>query len=265
MSAIMRKAAHAMYVLAARNRLVNRGPSRRAFEAAYFFYKRYFEAGSPKRLAPFIVEGSTVIDAGANIGFFTLPFAQMVGPRGRVIALEPEPTNFRRLAARVQATALANRVTLLRAAAAERSGRELLAINPDHPGDHKIASDRSDGGVEVEAHALDDLVAAHPGPPVSLIKIDVQGAESRVLEGATGLLRTDGPALFVEVDPVAGSKMGCPVDRLLAWLEALGYQGYIWSGREYARKLSAREIEKRATAAGYLDILFRCERSVPTG
>lgn len=77
--------------------------------------------------------------------------------------------------------------------AAEASGTLRLKINPHHPGDHKIG----DEGVPVAAHALDDLMAARGWPPVSLIEIDVEGAEERVLDGARLTIERSAPALYL--------------------------------------------------------------------
>jgi len=241
--------------IAARGLLAG-GPGRRLFEAAYFGYKRHFEAGSPRRLQPHVSAGSTVIDVGANIGFYAVPFARWVGPQGRLIALEPEAANHRRLTARIAAAGLAGRALLLEAAAAERSGRLRLAINPDHPGDHKLAPDGADGGVEIAAHALDDLMAAHPGPPVSLVKIDVQGAELRVIKGALQLIERDRPALLVEIDPAARDQTGVPAaTQLLALLAERGYDFLPWTRGGAGECQAAEAIVAAAKAAGYLDVL----------
>jgi len=249
--------------IAARGLLAG-GPGRRLFEAAYFGYKRHFEAGSPKRLEHVIAEGSTVIDVGANIGFYAVPFARRVGPQGRVIAFEPERANHRRLTARIAAAGLADRALLFEAAAAERSGRLRLAVNPDHPGDHKLAPDGAEGGVEIAAHALDDLLAAHPGPPVSLVKIDVQGAELRVIRGARDLIGRDRPALFVEIDPDALASMGDSVEALIAMMDRLGYVGRVWTRHGQGAVLDAGNCT--AIGNSYVDALFvPADTSSPTG
>lgn len=234
--------------------LLARGPGRRLFEAAYFGYKRHFEAGPPRRLRPYVLAGSTVIDVGANIGFYTVPFARWVGPQGRVIAIEPEGANHRRLTERLAAAGFSERALLLEAAAAEKSGRLRLAINPDHPGDHRLAPEDAADAVMIEAHALDELMAAHPGPPVSLIKIDVQGAELRVIKGALDLIGRDRPALLVEIDPGALAAMGDTVEALITMLDGLGYVGRVWTRRGPGAVLDARS---RATIGNdYVDALF---------
>jgi hypothetical protein len=65
----------------------------RVFLVLYAGYKRHFEAGPIERLQEFIPPGSLVIDVGANVGFFSLRFAQWVGLGGEVIAIEPEARN----------------------------------------------------------------------------------------------------------------------------------------------------------------------------
>jgi FkbM family methyltransferase len=236
--------------------LLARGPGRRLFEAAYFGYKRCFEAGPIRALRAHVPAGTTAIDVGANIGFFTMPFAEWVGPRGRVIALEPESVNYRRLTTRIAAARLTDRVLAFNAAAAETSGPMRLTINPHHPGDHKLAPAGAEDGAAIEAHALDDLIAAHPGPRVSLIKIDVQGAELRVIKGALGLIESHRPALLVEIDPTAADEAGtAAAPALLALLAGRGYVFMAWTRRGPGEPLSPEAVVKRAEAAGYLDIL----------
>jgi FkbM family methyltransferase len=95
--------------------------------------------------------------------------------------------------------------------AADRTGTLSFAINPDHPGDHRIAV----AGVEVAANTLDHLLSGKNWPTVSFIMIDVQGAELAVLKGARTLLRRCKPVLYVEVDPDALNNQGASVEQLL--------------------------------------------------
>ena len=251
----------AAYRAAATSGLLNRGPGRRAVEAAYLGYKRLFEAGPPDRLRPHVPAGSTVIDVGANIGFYALPFARWVGPEGRLIALEPEAANHRRLVARMTAAGLADRALLFEAAAADRSGRLRLAVNPHHPGDHKLAPEGAEAAVEIAAHALDDLLAAHPGPPVSLIKIDVQGAELQVIQGSLELIGRDRPALLVEIDPhVPGTATETAATQLLSLLAETGYAFRPWTRRGAGAVQPPEAITAAAEAAGYLDVLCLAEQ-----
>src|SRR5437868_9451316 len=95
------------YSAVRRTGLFDSGPGRDAFEGAYWAYKSLIEARDLGALGAFVAKGSTVVDVGANIGFFTLRFAEWVGPDGRVVAIEPESRNFDCLWARVARRGLA--------------------------------------------------------------------------------------------------------------------------------------------------------------
>lgn len=159
---------------------------RRLFFALYDLYKARMKAGEIDALQRWIPAGGRVVDVGANVGFFTMRFANWVGAGGRVIALEPESRNHAGLLRRVSEGGWSARVLVHQAVADCRDGQVRLEINPDHPGDHKIG----DNGILVKALAVDSLCPAG-SPRVALIKIDVQCAELRVLEGASAVLKRD--------------------------------------------------------------------------
>ena len=180
--------------------------------------------GRVDRLKNFVARGSTVVDVEANVGFFTLKFASWVGERGQVIAIEPDLETFDTLAARLGAAGLGQRVRLHHAAAAAAPGHVYLRRNELHPGDHRIAL--SGGSIAVQAVTVDDLVAAAGAGSVSLIKIDVQGAEMLVLAGAERTLEKTRPALFVEIDDDALLAFGSSASALVAHVEGAGYAMY---------------------------------------
>lgn len=229
--------------------LLRRAWGRRLFFALYEFYKNLFEAGPIGALRAYVPEGGFVIDVGANVGFFTERFARWVGPAGRVVAIEPEAANFAELVRRLGASGLAERLDARQAVADAQSGQARLVINPDHPGDHRIG----DAGEPVAAVALDELVPA--GRQVALIKIDVQGAELRVLAGASATLARDSPALFVEVDPGGLARYGSGVEALLGTLARHGYAPHLLT-RAGARPCARGELDAVLARRGYTDLLF---------
>lgn len=242
-----------LYAACRRGGLLDDGPGRRAFLAAYTAYKLHLEGRTLHALRPHVRPGSTAIDVGANIGVFALRFARWAGPAGRVVAIEPEARNadeLERRAARAGTRAAA--VTVVRGVAAERSGTLHLAVNDLHPGDHRLAA----AGVPVAAHALDDLAAAHGLADIALVKIDVQGAEVRVLQGAAALLRRWHPALFVEVDDAALAGQGASVAALEALLRAAGYRAFRRAGGAWAPVESLERDGPARVRQGYADYLF---------
>jgi FkbM family methyltransferase len=144
---------------------------RATFEWAYMVYKNRFEAPTVDGLRMVVSSGDSVIDVGANIGFFTLRFGQWITDGAKVFALEPEPTNFSRLKRHISRAKLDDRVEALCAAVAETCGEVLLAVDPVHPGNHKL----SETGIPVQSISIDALMAQYNWPRVALIKIDVRG------------------------------------------------------------------------------------------
>jgi FkbM family methyltransferase len=130
--------------------------------------------------------GDRAIDLGANIGYFTLLLAKLVGPEGHVIAFEPDSENFALLEQNVRANDFEN-VDLRRQAVADRSGTTLLYRNPVNPGDHRLVGDSRMEREEVEVVRLDDAAEKEFGR-LGWIKMDVQGAELAALRGMHGLI-----------------------------------------------------------------------------
>jgi len=221
------------------------------FFAAYEAYKESIEARTADTLAQWVPAGTVVIDVGANIGFFTVRFARWVGQSGRVIAIEPEARNIRQLRRRIENDKIGAHVEVVEGVAAESSGTLHLVLNPHHPADHKIGA----SGMTVRSWTIDELWRDRQRPNVSLIKIDVQGAEIRVLRGARETILQCHPAIFVEVDDAALRAAGYSADQLFDEIESLGYSIYNTSG-ESAPIIRAEAATHRRTL-GYADYLCR--------
>jgi FkbM family methyltransferase len=226
----------------------------RVFLVLYAGYKRHFEAGPIERLQEFIPKGSVVIDVGANVGFFTFRFARWVGSGGEVISIEPEDRNYETLISALKREDLCGRVRALKAVAAATTGPMFLEINHLHPADHKISRDGT--GVAVEGVRLDDLVQDKGALKPSLVKIDVQGAEMLVLQGAADILRLARPVLFIELHEEGLQQFGASVSAILDHLSQRGYEPYWLMRRGPHQKSSLAEIHAKAAGNGYVDVLF---------
>lgn len=227
-------------------------PGRAAFEGAYWIYKSLLEARELAALKPFATDSSTVVDVGANIGFHTVRFADWIGRSGRVVAIEPERANFASLRARVARRGLGDRVRLVNAAAVEAPGRAFLQLNLDNPADHRVA----ESGEAVEAVSIDSLLRDAAGPRVSLIKIDVQGGELRVLRGARATIEAMRPALFVEFQEDCLAMAGTSPEALLAELSSLKYLPRLQGPGRHWQPVASAELFGRMRERGYLDVLF---------
>jgi FkbM family methyltransferase len=135
-----------------------------------------------------IRNGSTVIDVGANIGFFTLLAAKLVGDKGLVLSFEPEPTAFSLLTQSVERNGFSN-VRLFQKCISSVDGQEQLHLSVTrNKGLHSIARDLGGPSLVVESARLDTIASTLGIGSIDLLKIDVEGAEPEVLEGAVGLI-----------------------------------------------------------------------------
>jgi FkbM family methyltransferase len=165
--------------------------------------------------------GMTVVDVGANLGYFSLLAARLVGPSGRVVALEPNSENCRLLLSSLRLSGLSN-VELLPVAADEAPG---WAYYSTHVGSNGGLIDDGDllsrFGVVVPTFRLDDLVDG----PVGLLKLDVEGAEGRVVRGATRIIEQDRPVVTTELkEEMLQRVSGQQVAEYLGYFGALGYR-----------------------------------------
>ncbi len=248
---IVQSALLAAYRLARRTGLTSSSAGRAISLASYRLYKAIAEGAVARRLCQFVVPGTVVLDVGDNIGFYAVRFAAHVGETGEVIAIEPEPENFDALGKAVVRTGLSGRITAVKAAAAEYAGNARLSINPDNPADHRLAA----SGIPVKTIRIDGEIGARGWPTVSLIKIDVQGSEPRVLAGAEETLRRFRPALFLEVDIATSGDAGRGIGDLLQSLHRRGYRGYVLA-RRLVGPLSPEAMLDLARRRGYLDFLL---------
>jgi len=161
--------------------------------------------------------GDVFYDVGANVGFFSLLAAVLVGPAGRVVAFEPLPRNIDLLRANLGLNAVAN-VDIVTAAVAEKAGSTLFATE----GSPSMGSIDAPQGIEVPVVALDELVAKGEIPLPAAIKMDIEGAESRALSGARKILETHRPILFLSTH---GYRQHEECTRLLG---ELGYHVHMW-------------------------------------
>lgn len=243
-----------VYKQVARTGLMQWRPVLETFHFAYGLYKQHFEAGPIAELRPYLLPATTALDIGANVGFFTVRFAQWLDSSdGKVIAFEPEADNFTRLLANVKRLGLAtHRVDAMQCAVADRAGILRLAVNPYHPGDHKLDAE----GIPVEVVTVDGLLETRNWPHISLIKIDVQGAEGRVIQGAKKTLKRFHPALFIEVDETNLANNGTSPAALLTDLQKFGYEPYRLRKSQAPERISQDEAIALVQRSQYADFLF---------
>ena len=156
----------------------------------------------PAALA-FLRPGSVVIDAGANLGEWTVPFARAVGGTGRVLAIEPAPRSAAALEMTLAVNALRH-AEVIRCAVGDHEGRAGFAVPvvtsvETDTGTARIGSAvAGQEGLCVPLRTLDSLMIERGLDRLDLVKIDVEGYERKVLDGAEAALDRFRPVLVIE-------------------------------------------------------------------
>lgn len=149
--------------------------------------------------------GMTVYDIGANYGQVALPCSRWVGPTGKVVAVEPVPSNVQRLTENLAMNRMDN-VTVVHAAASETAGTAVFLLDPNKARMGKLEDCepsyndfcKREERFEVRTVVLDELVAQRGDRP-DVLKIDVEGGAARVLAGASNTLKQYRPSIYIEL------------------------------------------------------------------
>jgi FkbM family methyltransferase len=200
--------------------------------------------------------GSSVIDIGANIGYWTLLTSGLT--TGKVYAVEPEPANFRLLEENVRINARANVVTIPKAAS-DRAATARLYLSSTNSGDHRLYSEDGEAGrrhVDVPTVSLDEELGVVAD--LGLIKIDVQGFELPAMRGLVRNLERNRDVLVLsEYWPDGMRRAGYEARAHLELMQGLGFR---WRRLDTeSRRLveaTAASLEDLCSDDRYVDLLF---------
>jgi FkbM family methyltransferase len=164
--------------------------------------------------------GMTFVDAGANIGYFSVLGSKLVGPSGRVFCVEPDPMNLEILSANLERNSCDNANVLPVAAWNERTSLNLFTPESGGAGSHVGGSD---GDGSVDAVPLDDLIDGR----VDYMKVDCEGTDHMVIQGAQRLFG-ENRRMFATVEFFAnrGVQTGHDPRQVLGIYEGLGFSPY---------------------------------------
>lgn len=186
-----------------------------------------------KRLAfeKTIKRNTVVYDIGANVGYFSLLAAVLTGPQGQVAAFEPLPRNVEFLQKHISLNCLDN-IKVIEAAVSDHEGRAAFELGASTAMGHIGEV----GELEVSLVNLDGMLSRGELMPPDTIKIDVEGAEFEVLQGARDLLTQYHPTLFLDTHQREAHQ------KAIQFLTDLDYQFEILDGKNLAetKELIAR-------------------------
>ena len=178
--------------------------------------------------------GDIAIDVGANVGFFTMIMSQLAGPSGHVIACEPGPNNLPTLKHHLDMNKTSN-VVIEKRPLWNKSGPITFYLNADNRSsnalfdpaqwEHNVKAKLYPQPLQMDATTLDAVAFDVDSRKIKVIKIDTEGAEQRILEGARELLELYHPPYIVaELNPMGLPQTNCTAETMRAYMAQFGYQ-----------------------------------------
>jgi FkbM family methyltransferase len=147
-----------------------------------------------------IKQGGRGVDVGAHVGRASLFMGMLVGQNGKIDAIEPVKENQNLLRHNIRLNHLSEVVKIIRAVCSSSEGIEYLFNGPTSF-ESSLTLDFHKAGYNVRAITLDSLCNEKK---IDVVKIDVEGAEAKVLKGASKLLKDDRPSFVMEIHPPFG-------------------------------------------------------------
>ena len=202
-----------------------------------------------QELSCLIPKEGVVIDVGANVGHLSLPFAMLHVPAGRVFAVEPDERNYNKLLANIAANHIDN-IAAFRVAFQEdpttvettffvASQRGLFGVENTGVSSLHKDDDETIATVAVPATTLDRFLTEHNITRLDFLKLDVEGAEHRVLCGGLTSIRTYRPCILYEYSHLLEKKFDNTNSRQAFYLlQSLGYRQFLIVGERRFRELT---------------------------
>ena len=198
-----------------------------------------------KAIKSIVAAGDTVVDIGANFGFYALFLSRLVGSQGHVYMIEPVPLTFEILAHNIAKLNVTN-ATVLNYAICEKNGTGTMVVPKYESGEgdnyyqaalvpeQRRNTNPSLRHFPVHSRTLDSLLL-DGAKKIDFMKIDVEGLEPQVLQGASALIKKFMPALFIEISSDPDQKES-PAHKLFALLKQNGYSSYWYDGEKLRKR-----------------------------
>jgi len=212
-----------------------------------------------------LAPGDVFVDVGAHVGYFSLLASHLVGPAGRVVAIEASPATFARLQHNLALNPHAANVRAVCAVAADRGGTRAVYRGPAHSTGITSIHPRPLTGnrfeADVAAAPLADLLSPEEIGRARLLKVDVEGAEFEVIEGLEPMLhalRADCEIVIETAEDWHYQGRPARPDDLAGWFRARGFLAYrLPKDLIVDRRQPRRPARVRGTLPdGYYDLIF---------
>jgi FkbM family methyltransferase len=185
--------------------------------------------------------GDVFVDVGANIGYFCVIAASLVGTSGRVIAFEPDPKNCTLLDASIELNGFEGRTVTVEAGLSNTDSDGQLYLSTENFGDHQIyAGESGRASLPIALHHGANFLRTRI-ERLDLLKVDTQGSEYAVIEGLMPLLQelSRPPQIIIELTPFSLREAGASGAALITLLNTLAQPFWIIDHIEHALVRSA--------------------------
>jgi FkbM family methyltransferase len=228
------------------------------YKAMYSVFKKKQDAFEIELLKKHIKPGQTILDIGANIGFYADILSQLVGPDGKIHCFEPDATNYGYLE---KATKKLSNVIINNNAVGPKTETIKIYTSKNLNVDHRTYKpDDYDEEIEIQAVSIDDYLGINN--KIDFIKIDIQGFEMQAMKGMTFTLNANPDLKMIsEFWPYGLRKAGSSLTEYFSFFKDKGFNVYLLE--KNTLKLLSQEKVKELEGLGeehYFNIFITKER-----
>ena len=202
----------------------------------YFNQGKLYEPETSRLFCTLLKTGDSVLDIGGHVGYFSLLAAAITGPTGQVVTFEPEADNYQHLIENIKQNQFSN-IQVIHKAVGDKEGEVTFYINADNDGGHALwdiskheFNEKSREHMEerkIPQTTLDIALKGFELEPLRLIKMDVEGCEYKVLQGAQETLKKyNYPIIILEINRFAMEHMDCSEQDIRSLMKSMGYLTY---------------------------------------
>lgn len=209
-----------------------------------------FEPLQTKLFLKSVKPGDTVLDVGANVGYYTVLASKTVGPKGRVFAFEPDPRNLTLLRKNAVLNKCRN-VVIVNKAVDSTKGRSSFLQDHANPGESRLVNNK--GTIRVSTTSLDAFVKNAHVRRVDVVKMDIEGAEVAAIVGAKKTFSPrKGTTLFIECNPGKLAQSLHAAEDLLRAMQTVGFRPQLIINEvehaivPFTKKTLAKMLKRRA-------------------
>ena len=205
--------------------------------------QEHTESNETKFLKKIIKPGQTVLDVGANMGWYSIHFSKWVGQSGKIFAFEPVPEIYEELTSNINLNFCQN-IIVFNCALGNQNESVLFNVS-DFEGGSGASSENLKFGKEIKVskRKLDDVMNEHNLDNIDFLKIDIEGGELNMLKGAEKLIEKYKPKLLLEIVDIHCDRFQYLPEDVCNFLFNKGYDGF-YIGNEHSKKLNDINIDE---------------------